>query len=145
MTTSLRALFRSLVVCVGLLTAWQAWAGDKVVYHIDDAQAQATKALRSIRNHLDVAPDTKIVVVALADGVQFLREGAVDKKNNSLDYGALVNALRARGVSFEICEITIKGLGLKKDQFSMDAEFVPSGVVRITQLQAKQGYAYIKP
>jgi intracellular sulfur oxidation DsrE/DsrF family protein len=145
MTTSLRALFRSLVVCVGLLTAWQAWAGDKVVYHIDDAQAQATKALRSIRNHLDVAPDTKIVVVALADGVQFLREGAVDKKNNSLDYGALVNALRARGVSFEICEITITGLGLKKDQFSMDAEFVPSGVVRITQLQAKQGYAYIKP
>jgi intracellular sulfur oxidation DsrE/DsrF family protein len=145
MTTSLRALFRSLVVAIGLLTAWQAWAGDKVVYHIDDAQAQATKALRSIRNHLDVAPDTKIVVVALADGVQFLREGAVDQKNNGLDYGALVNALRARGVSFEICEITIQGLGLKKDQFSMDAEFVPSGVVRITQLQAKQGYAYIKP
>ena len=120
-------------------------AADKVVYHIDNAAAQATKGLRNIRNHLDVAPETQIVVVTHADGVDFLMEGAKDKANPNIDYGALVSALKARGVRFEICEITLKNRNLNKAQFSMDAEFTPSGVVRVGRLQAREGYAYIKP
>ncbi|MEI7786689.1 MAG: DsrE family protein [Betaproteobacteria bacterium] len=125
-------------------TAVQAEA-DKVVYHIDNTAAQATKGLRNIRNHLDVAPETQIVVVTHADGVDFLMEGAKDKSNPNIDYGALVSALKARGVRFEVCEITLKNRNLSKAQFSMDAEFTPSGVVRVGRLQARQGYAYIKP
>ncbi len=122
-----------------------AFAQDKVVYHIDDAAAQATKGLRNIRNHLDVAPDTKIVVVTHANGVDFLMEAAKDPKNPNVDYGALVSALKARGVSFEVCEITLANRSLKKEQFSMDANFTPSGVVRIGQLQSREKFAYIKP
>ncbi len=92
-----------------------------------------------------MAPTTKIVVVTHADGVQFLLEGAKDKKNPDIDYGALVSALKARGVRFEVCEITLRNNNLKKDQFTMDAEFVPSGVVRVTQLQQREGFAYLKP
>ena len=44
----------------------------------------------------------------------------------------------------EICEITLKNRGLDKNKFIQEADFVPSGVVRITRLQG-QGYAYIKP
>ncbi len=120
-------------------------AQDKVVYHIDDAATQATKGLRNIRNHLDVAPDTKISVVTHAQGVDFLFEGAKDPKNPNIDYGALVSALKARGVTFEVCEITLKNRDLKKEQFSLDAAFTPSGVVRIGQLQSREKYAYIKP
>ena len=120
-------------------------AADKVVYHIDNAAAQATKGLRNIRNHLDVAPETQIVVVTHAEGVDFLMEGAKDKNNPNVDYGALVSALKARNVRFEICEITLRNRNLTKGQFSMDAEFTPSGVVRIGRLQAREGYAYIKP
>lgn len=127
------------------LFAAAAFAQDKVVYHIDDAATQATKALRNVRNHLDVAPDTKIIVVAHAEGVDFLMEGAKDKKNPNIDYASLVSALKARGVRFEVCEITLKNRGLKKEQFIMDADFTPSGVVRIAQLQSREGYAYIKP
>ena len=122
-----------------------AMAQDKVVYHFDDSQTQATKGLRNIRNHLDVAPDTKIFVVAHANGIDFLMEGAKDDKNPSVDYASLISALRARGVSFEVCEITMRGRNLKKDQFNMDANFTPSGVVRIAQLQTKEKAAYIKP
>ena len=122
-----------------------AWAQDKVVYHIDHAEAQATKGLRNIRNHLDVAPETRIVVVTHADGVDFLMEGAKDKRNPNIDYGSLVSALKARGVRFEVCEITLRNRNLKKEQFSMDAEFTPSGVARIGQLQAREAFAYIKP
>jgi intracellular sulfur oxidation DsrE/DsrF family protein len=127
------------------MAAAASFAQDKVVYHIDDYATQATKGLRNVRNHLDVAPDTKIVVVTHADGVDFLLEGAKDKKNPNIDYAALVSALKARGVRFEVCEITLRNRNLKKDQFTMDAEFTPSGVARIGQLQAREGYAYIKP
>jgi uncharacterized protein len=132
-------------LAVTLFAALPAMAQDKVVYHIDNAEAQATKGLRNVRNHLDVAPDTRIIVVTHADGIDFLMEGAKDKKNPNIDYASLVSALKARGVRFEVCEITLRNRNIKKDQFLMDAEFTPSGVARIGQLQAREKYAYIKP
>lgn len=134
-----------LALVASLLLASAAFAQDKVVYHFDDAAIQATRGLRNIRNHLDVAPETKIAVVAHANGVDFLLEGAKDPKNPNIDYDSLVSALKARGVTFEICEITLRGRNMKKEQFSLDATFTPSGVVRIGQLQSREKYAYIKP
>ncbi len=119
-----------------------AWAQDAVVYHIDDAATQAVKGLRNIRNHLDVDPGAKITVVTHANGVDFLMEGAKDNQGGAI--AGPVAALVARGVKFEVCEITLKNRDLKRDQFLQEAEFTPSGVVRIAKLQ-KQGAAYIKP
>lgn len=152
--TALQAGRRNTLAALGLAlaavfataaTPCAALAADKVVYHIDDAANQATKALRNIRNHLDVAPDTAIVVVTHADGVDFLLEDAKDTKNPNIDYGSLVSALKARNVRFEVCEITLTNRNLKREQFNLDAEFTPSGVVQITRLQTREGYAYIKP
>jgi len=140
----MRTLFRSLFVAVLLLASGVAAAQDKVVYHIDNAAMQGLKGLRNIRNHLDTAPDTKIVVVTHAEGVDLLMEGAREEKSKT-EYAPLVSALKARGVKFEICEITLKNRNLKKDQFILDADYTPSGVVRIAQLQAREHYAYIKP
>lgn len=140
-----RAIRFLAVVAAGLVMAGTALAQDKVVYHIDNVETQATKGLRNVRNHLDVAPDTKIIVVTHAEGIDFLLEGAKDKKNPNIDYAPLVSALKARGVRFEVCEITLRNRNIKKDQFVMDAEFTPSGVVRIAQLQAREKFAYIKP
>lgn len=142
MFKSARLLAAFAVLC---FLALSASAQDKVVYHIDNAEAQATKGLRNIRNHLDVAPDTKIMVVTHADGVDFLMDGAKDRKNPNIDYASLVSALKARGVRFEVCEITLRNRNLRKDQFTMDAEFTPSGVARIGQLQQREKFAYIKP
>jgi len=118
-------------------------AQDKVVYHFDSGIAQATKGLRNIRNHLDVDPKAKIIAVAHAEGVDFLLEGA--KTTNNQEFAALVGDLAARGVVFEICEITLKNRNLKKEQFILGPGFTPSGVVRIANLQAREQYAYIKP
>ena len=122
----------------------QSSSNTKVVYHIDDAETQGLKGLRNIRNHLDTAPNTVIIVVTHANGVDMLMEGAKDKKNN-VEYAPLVGALKSRGVKFEVCEITLKNRNLKKDQFTLDADFTPSGVVRVADLQYKDGFAYIKP
>jgi len=96
------------------LTAGTAFAQDKVVYHFDNAAAQGLKGLRNVRNHIDT------------------------------EYATLVSALKSRGVTFEICEITLRNRSLKKEQFIQEADFTLSGVVRIAKLQG-QGYAYIKP
>jgi hypothetical protein len=119
-----------------------AWAQDKVIYHIDDMSLQALKGLRNIRNHLDTEPNTKITVVTHALGVDFLLEGAKDV--NGSPFAGPVSALVARGVTFEICEITLKNRNLKKEQFIQEANFTPSGVVRLAKLQLA-GQAYIKP
>ena len=124
--------------------AQQVATPTKVVYHIDDAESQGLKGLRNIRNHLDVSPTTQIIVVTHANGIDMLMEGAKDKKNN-VEYAPLIGALKSRGVRFEVCEITLKNRGIKKDVFILDADFTPSGVVRIADLQAKDHYAYIKP
>lgn len=122
----------------------QSTGNTKVVCHIDDAETQGLKGLRNIRNHLDVSPQTTIIVVTHANGVDLLMEGGKDKKNN-VEYAPLVGALKSRGVRFEVCEITLKNRNLKKDQFTLDADFTPSGVVRVADLQYKDGFAYIKP
>ena len=137
--------YKHLALAVILSTfAVVASAADKVVYHIDDAALQATRALRNVRNQLDVAPKTNITVVAHADGLDFLLEGAHDAKNN-IEYAGLISDLKARGVNFEVCEITMERRKLEKSQFVMEATFTRSGVVRITELQNQKHYAYIKP
>ena len=138
-------LLSCIAALLGATALAQTKTVEKVLYHIDNTENQATKGLRNVRNHLDVAPNTQIVVVTHAEGVDMLLEGAVDKKNSNVDYSSLISALKARGVRFEVCEITLKNRNMKKEQFNLDAEFTPSGVVRIAQLQSREGYAYIKP
>lgn len=115
---------------------------DKVVYHVNDSQ-NATAALRNIGNHLDVDPNAKIVVVTYAQGVDFLMNDAKDKNGNP--YNVAVENLKAKGVKFDVCQITLRNRKLDQKQFIPEASFVPSGVVEISKLQAREGYVYLKP
>lgn len=134
---------RQLTLALALAaTTCVAMAQDAVVYHINDTASQALAALRNIRNHLDVDPKAKITVVTHAFGVDFLMEGMKDRNENSFE--ATVAALVNRGVKFEVCEITLQNRNLKREQFIQEADFTPSGVVRLAKLQ-QAGAAYIKP
>ena len=134
---------RATVLALALTTlAGLAAAQDKVVYHISDTATQALAGLRNVRNHLDTDPSAQITVVAHANGVDFLMEGAKDR--NDTEYEPLVAGLKNRGVKFEVCEITLKNRNLKREQFIQEADFTPSGVVRLAKLQ-KAGAAYIRP
>jgi len=135
-------IWRTLAALVLATAASLALAQDTVVYHISDSAEQALGGLRNIKNHLDTDPTARITVVTHATGVDFLMEGAKDRNGSS--YAGPVAALKARGVNFEVCEITLASRNLKKSQFILEADFTPSGVVRLTKLQ-KQGFAYIRP
>jgi len=139
MTTIRRHLAALLL---GLTVLMPAWAADRVVYHIADAESQALGGLRNVKNQLDTEPATQVIVVAHAQGVDFLMNDAKDRNGNP--YAIAVEDLVRRGVKFEVCEITLKNRSLKKEQFIPEATFTPSGVVRITKLQA-QGYSYLRP
>ena len=118
-------------------------APDKVVYHINDTGAQAVNALRNIGNHLEVNPKAKIVVVTHAQGVDFLMEGAKDRGGNP--YSIRVEELKAQGIQFDVCDITLRNRKMTRSQFIPEATFVPSGVAEITRLQQREGYAYLRP
>ncbi len=115
---------------------------DKVVYHVNDS-TNAAAALRNVGNHKDVNPEARIVVVTHALGVDFLMDGAKDRNGNP--YNVTVEGLVSRGVEFRVCEITLKSRKLDRKQFIPEASFVPSGVAEIARLQARGGYAYVKP
>jgi uncharacterized protein len=116
---------------------------DKVVYHISNTEEQTKLALQYIRNHLEVNPKARIVVITHAFGVDFLREGARDKNGNP--YNVPVEELEFRGVRFLVCGITLRERQMKEAQFIPEAKFVPSGVAEITRLQQREGYAYLRP
>ena len=115
----------------------------KAVYHFDSGFEQATKGLRNIKNHLDVDPTTKIVVVAHAQGVDFLLDGAANATGNP--YNIPVEELAARGVEFRVCEITLKSRKIDPKKLLPQTKLVPSGVVEIGRLQAREGFVYLKP
>lgn len=116
---------------------------DKVVYHLDAGLEQASRGLQNIRNHLEANPQAEITVVALATGVDFLLKGAKTERGN--EYRHMVGDLDLQGVKFRVCEITLRERGMRKDQFLPEVRFVPSGVAEIARLQAREGYAYLKP
>jgi uncharacterized protein len=116
---------------------------DKVVYHLNSGLEQASDGLRNIRNHLEVNPKARIVVVAHALGVDYLMKGAKDKNGNP--YDVAVEQLVLQGVRFDVCEITLRNRKLKREQFIPEAVFVPSGVAEIARLQQREGYAYLRP
>jgi intracellular sulfur oxidation DsrE/DsrF family protein len=121
----------------------RAEAPVRVVYHLSEGQAQASRGLEYIRNHLEADPKAQIVVVGHALGVDFLMKGAKTARGNP--FQDAIEDLDLQGVKFRVCEITLRERGLKREQFLPLVEFVPSGVAEIARLQAREGYAYLKP
>ncbi|AXV68007.1 DsrE family protein [Ralstonia pseudosolanacearum] len=115
----------------------------KVVYQISEGTEQAVRAIGNLRNHLNGAPGTRIVVVALGRGIDFLVEGAKDDKGRPFD--APVAALAGMGVEFRVCHNSLAAFKVPEDKLLLEAKVVPAGVVEVTRLQQDEGFAYLKP
>lgn len=115
----------------------------RVVYHMSDGIDQATRGLASIRNHLRAEPDTKIVVVALGEGIRFLVRGATERNGRPFD--AAVGALARQGVEFRVCNNTLTAHDVAPSELVPEITLVPAGVAEIARLQAREGYVYIRP
>ena len=139
-------LFAAAALLFGALSASGAAAADapvKVVYHLLEGQAQSSRAMNNIRNHLDADPGAKIIVVTHGSGIDFLHEGAQDAQGRP--FAGTVGELANRGVQFRVCNNTLVGRGIAKEKVVLEASVVPSGVAEVARLQAREGYAYLRP
>jgi uncharacterized protein len=136
------ALFAMLAPAVSVA---QAAAGDqvKVVYHLTEGIEQASRAMGNIRNHLKADPSAKIVVVANGEGIRFLLAGAQER--NGKPFEPAVAKLAAQGVDFRVCENTLSAHDVPRSSVLAEAKLVPSGVAEVARLQAREGYAYLRP
>lgn len=144
---TLKALLGSAVLAT---TATIGFAGTaiaaepvKVVYHISEGNEQAQRALNNIRNHLAAEPTTKITVVALGEGIQFMLDGAKDK--NGKPFQSAVDALVAKGVDFRVCNNTLNNHNVPTSKVLKEAKIVPAGVAEVARLQAQDGHVYLRP
>lgn len=123
------------------------YASQKVVYHNNgrdgDSTAYFKAVLKNIANHLDAVGDQNatIRVVNHGNGVALLALAMTDQ-----EIAVKIDALRARGVKFLVCENTLKErkidwttlYGVKED------DLVTSGVAELVKLQ-QDGFVYIHP
>jgi len=156
-----RAFLLVAVLCLpGLAPAPVRAADDvvKVVYHADFSDPRRFSAmLTSINNMVTfyqnelIDYDVRIVFVAhgirfLTDdrleGTPFAADAALEERRDNL-HGRLSSLHSVQGVKLELCDITRKGIKLPEDRLYAGVDLVPSGVVRIAELE-HDGFAYIK-
>lgn len=123
--------------------AAQAWAEVRVVYHLSEGVAQASRAMNNIRNHLEADPEIKIVVVSHGAGLDFLLDGAVGP--NGQPFAGAIADLTNKGVRFAACNNTLQTRKIARDRLVLEAVVVPSGVAEVARLQAREQFVYLRP
>ena len=104
----------------------------------DDKAVQGMK-LRNIENGLDSAMkwggQMQSTVVLYAKGVSLL-------KNPDPEIRQKIDALKARGAQFDVCDNTLREQGIDFHQLYhvADRDIVPSGFVEVAYLQSKRNY-----
>lgn len=130
----------------------------KVVYHIDFYNTERVSAtLTSINNMVNHYQETlqeyDVRIVFLGAGIRYTTSDALKgspyaenkefSKRKKEILQRVVGINEVQEVKLELCEITRVALNLDKEKLLPGVEIVPSGVVRIAELQS-QGFAYIK-
>jgi len=130
----------------------------KVVYHADFADPRRFSAmLTSINNmvntYQEALAEYDIRIVFVSHGIRFVTTDIL--KGTPFVEDALLRARRkdlierlrtlhdTQGVKLELCDITREQVRLDPQKLIAGVELVPSGVVRIAELQ-RRGFAYLK-
>ena len=168
MTSNTLNIFKLLLLVIALAAPTQALVAEdnggdsdpvvKVVYHADYADPRRFSAmLTSINNmvtfYQNELVDYDVRIVFVAHGIRFLTDDRLEKTPFSSDaalderrgnlHGRLSALNSVQGVKLELCDITRAGIKLPEDKLYEGVKLVPSGVVRIADLQSR-GYAYLK-
>ncbi len=130
----------------------------KVVYHADFADPRRFSAMLTSINNMATYYENElqeydIRIVFVAHGIRFLTDDKLLKtpfaedadmaERRESNKGRLLSLNDVMSVKLELCDITRSQIGLDKSKLYEATESVPSGVVRLAELQ-HQGFAYIK-
>lgn len=160
--TIVLSLFVSIVIT--LFPASDSYANEagddliKVVYHADFSDPRRFSAMLTSINNMATFYENELLeydirIVFIASGIRFLTDDKLketpfaedvamaERRDNNK--GRLLSLNDVMGVKLELCDITRAQVGLDKAKLHTGTDSVPSGVVRIAELQ-HQGFAYIK-
>lgn len=105
---------------------------------VGDSDAQRRAFLQIAKVLEDIGPEkVKIEVVAYEAGIHAL-------VTDNQDTATLLATLARQGVRFKACRISMRGHGLKEEDFPMEVDFVPAGAPEMIRLQL-EGYRYWRP
>jgi intracellular sulfur oxidation DsrE/DsrF family protein len=136
-----------------------AEAEARVMYHADFSDPRRFSAmLTSIHNMMSHYEnnfiDADVRIVFVSHGIRFITDNPLEgtpfaeddrlKEERDNLRGRLMSLVNMNGVKLELCDITRSAVQLASDELYDTVELVPSGVVRIAQLQNQEGFAYIK-
>lgn len=88
-------------------------------------------------------PRQRLWWVTHGPGIDFLMQDAKDSKGR--EFSAAVSGLSGKGVDFRVCNNTLVSRNINPDKLLLETKIVPSGVAEVARLQAKEGFAYLKP
>lgn len=114
----------------------------RAVMHVDeDSRDKLMVALRNAYNLLDSVGErnAEVAFVFNVRGPLAIMKGSLDDFTREQ-----INELMSMGVKFYVCSISMRTLGIRREDLVDGVEVVDSGVKRIVELE-REGYAYVKP
>ncbi len=114
----------------------------KAVFHINEDNQDTLKNLFSgIYSLIDSlkGSEIKVEVVITDRGIINFMKGNIDKYTYET-----INELLGSGVKFNVCNISLRSLGIPFKDLIEGLNLVESGIVKIIEL-VNDGYVYIKP
>ena len=152
-----------LLLLMTVLSISNAFAVDddetvKVVYHADFSDPRRFSAMLTSINNMVTFYQNELIefdvrIVFVAHGIRFvtddklmnspfMSDSALEERRENLK-GRLLSLNDVHAVKLELCDITRSQINLDRAKIFEQVDSVPSGVVRIAQLQ-REGFAYIK-
>jgi len=131
----------------------------RVVYHADFADPRRFSSMLTSINNMVMHYENEFIdhdvrIVFVAHGIRFVTDDALagtpfeedDRLREERDSlrGRMLSLNNLHNVRLELCEVTREAIRLSADEVYDAVEFIPSGVVRIAELQNDEGFAYIK-
>ena len=115
----------------------------KAFFHLNESSPEkAIAVLTNIQNYVDVVGWRNIEALELVVHGPGLRPFIV--KDINPEVKGKIDTLLTGGLKMGACEITMRRQNIKKEDLMEGLPSIPSGVVRVMELQEK-GYAYIRP
>lgn len=147
---------RIVSLAIGLLIIGAGWTGPaeashqaespkkhKVFFHLTESDPQrAIGVLTNIQNFVDVVGWKNIESIELVVHGPGLRPFVA--KTIDPEVKGKLEALLTAGLKMGACQVTMRRQNLKVDDLVEGLTPIPSGVVRVMELEEK-GYAYIRP
>lgn len=135
-----KVLIAFVVIVLGGATQSKAQQTEKVhkiVFHLATSDTLAHKALaKQLSNVLDYWKNAQVEVVVHNNGIGFMKKSEAKTAKE-------IEALKARGVTFAVCENTLKQRKIDKSEILPEASFVPVGIAELV-LKQEEGWSYIK-